>query len=133
MRHHPPPPAATDLHAFCTTCPLPRDVTALLTRLGFRLAFQMEAQDDLKSLGHLPALPAQYHYRDASGTEVIYLAGRDFPMNEDGSSFPPHASRIWLYMGADAQACQSVASTLALAYRFTWQDPSAQAAREEVA
>ena len=123
---------ATELEAFCSTCPAAQDVTALLTGLGFRLEFQMDEQRDHS--GQLPPLPAQYHYKDdAHGTEVIYLAGRDFPMNEDGHTLPPHASRFWLYAGADAQAFQSVASALVLAYQFTWGDPSAQTARQEVA
>lgn len=114
---------ATDLEAFCSTCPAAQEVTALLADLGFRLGFQMEEQRDHSGL--LPPLPAQYHYKnDASGTEVIFLAGRDFPMNEDGSSLPPHASRFWLYVGADAQAFESVASMLAPAYHFTWCDSS---------
>src|ERR1700686_5342854 len=123
---------ATELEAFCSTCPAAQDVTALLTGLGFRLEFQMDEQRD--HTYQLPPLPAQYHYKDdAHGTEVIYLGGRDFPMNENSVPLPPHASRFWLYSGADKQAFQSVASALALAYQFNWCDPSAQADRQEVA
>jgi hypothetical protein len=126
------PQPATELEAFCLTCPTAEDVTALLTQLGFRLEFQMDEQRDHS--GQLPPLPAQYHYKDDSyGTEVIFLAGRDFPQHDDGCILPPHASRFWLYTGADAQACQLVASTLALAYQFTWSDPSAHTAQQEVA
>jgi hypothetical protein len=131
MPHDRPQPV-NELEAFCTTCSAAQDVTALLTQLGFRLEFQMEEQCD--HTYQLPPLPAQYHYKDdAHGTEVVYLAGRDFPMNDDGCTLPPHASRFWLYAGADVQAFQSVASTLALAYQFTWCDPSAQTDRQEVA
>ena len=60
----------------------------------------------------VPALPAQYHYKkDGCGTEVIYLAGRDTPL-EEGEVFPLHASRFWLSAGADAQAFQRTLSTL---------------------
>ena len=126
------PPSALELEAFCTTCPPVEEVSALLANLGFTLSFQMQEQDDLHTLVHLPALPAQYHYKDAHGTEVIYLAGRDTPL-EDGEVFPFHASRFWLYTGADAQAFQLTMSTLALRYQFTWRVPCEDAAHEEVA
>ncbi len=122
---------ATELEAFCATCPAPEDVTTLLVKLGFHLDFQMGEQRDHQY--ELPPLPAQYHYKDASGTEVIYLAGRDYPLNEDGYSLPPHASRFWLYAGADAQAFQLAAATLALHWQLAWCDRSAQAMQEEVA
>ena len=127
---HARPQPATELEAFCSTCPAAEDVTALLARLGFRLEFQMDEQRDHTS--QLPPLPAQYHYKaDAHGTEVIYLAGRDFPMNEDGCTLPFHASRFWLYPGADVQAFQLAISTLALSYGFVWRDPSEQDAQHE--
>src|SRR5947209_19330654 len=93
---------ATELGAFCATCPALEDVTALLARLGFHLGFHMDEQHD--HTYELPPLAAQYHYKDAHGTEVIYLAGRDYPLNDDGSILPPHASRFWLYLGANVQA-----------------------------
>ena len=62
----------TELEAFCPICPPAEQVSALLSTLGFTLTFQMQEQD---ALVHLPALPAQYHYKDACCTEVIYLAG----------------------------------------------------------
>ncbi len=119
------PQPATELEAFCSTCPPPQDISALLATLGFTLAFQMQEQDDLVHL------PAQYHYKDACGTEVIYLAGCDTPL--EGEVFPFHASRFWLYAGADAQAFQLTLSTLALRYQFTWCTPSEYVAHEEVA
>jgi len=122
---------ATELEAFCASCPPAEDVTTLLAKLGFHLDFQMDEQRDHPY--ELPPLAAQYHFKDAHGTEVIYLAGRDFPMNEDGCTLPPHASRFWLYAGADAQAFQLAASTLALQCRLAWCDPSAQVVQEEVA
>jgi hypothetical protein len=124
------PQPATGLEAFCSTCPAAQDVTALLARLGFRLEFQMDEQRDHSGL--LPPLPAQYHYKnDAHGTQVIFLAGRDFPVNEDGGTLPSHASRFWLYEGADAQAFESVATMLGLTYQFTWRDSSEDAAPEQ--
>ena len=122
---------ATELEAFCASCPPAEDVTTLLAKLGFHLDFQMDEQRDHPY--ELPPLAAQYHCKDTSGTEVIYLAGRDFPMNEDGDTLPPHASRFWLYAGADVQAFQLAACTLALQWRLAWCDPSAQAVQEEVA
>jgi hypothetical protein len=65
-------PPVPELEAFCTTCPLAEEVSSLLSTLGFTLSFQMQEQ---VALVHLPVLPAQYHYKDAYGTEVIYLAG----------------------------------------------------------
>src|SRR5712691_1546544 len=97
---HTKPQPAPELQAFCATCQAAQDVTALLARLGFLLAFQMDEQPDHTS--QLPPLPAQYHYKDeTSGTEVIYLAGRDTPLERE--VFPSHASRFWLYAGADVQ------------------------------
>jgi len=125
------PQPATELEAFCATCPPAEQVSALLSTLGFTLSFQMQEQDDLNTQVHLPALPAQYHYKDACGTEVIYLAGRDTPL--EGEVFPFHASRFWLYAGADALAFQLAMSTLALSYQFTWRVPCEDAAHEEVA
>lgn len=130
MRYHTPSPA-TELHAFCPTCPPAPDVTALLATLGFRLAFQMEAQDDLRSGERLPALPAQYHYKDAFGTEVLYLAGTDTPL--EGEDYPRHASRFWLYAGAHSQAFRLARTMLALSYQFTWRVSCEDAAHEEVA
>ena len=121
----------TELEAFCATCPPAEEVSALLAKLGFTLSFHMGVQNDLSTLVHLPALPAQYHYKDVSGTEVIYLAGHDTPL--EGEVFPFHASRFWLYPGADIQAFQLALSTLALSYHFTWRAPCEYAAHEEVA
>ena len=122
---------ATELEAFCATCPPAEEVTTVLAKLGFHLDFQMDEQRDHPY--ELPPLAAQYHYKDAHGTEVIYLAGRDLPMNEDGYALPPHDSRFWLYAGGNAQTFQVVAATLALQWRLTWCDPSAQAIHGEVA
>src|SRR6476646_938808 len=120
-----------ELEAFCTICPSAEEVSTLLAELGFTLTFQMQEQDDLNTLVHLPVLPAQYHYKDGYGTEVIYLAGRDTPL--EGEVFPFHASRFWLYTGSDALAFQLAMSKLVLRYQFTWRVPCEDAAHEEVA
>ena len=121
----------TELEAFCQVCPPPQEVSALLATLGFTLAFHMDAVQS--PCAEVPSLPAQYHYKkDGCGTELIYLAGRDTPL-EEGEVFPFHASRFWLYAGADAQAFQRALSTLALRYQFTWRVPCEDAAHEEVA
>jgi len=106
----------TDLTAFCATCPSGDEVTAILASLGFALVFQMKADNDQAYL-HLAPLPAQFHYRDDQGTEVIYLAGVD---QEDEQPAPPHASRFWLYAGAEANAQEQVAQVLTTAWALCW-------------
>jgi hypothetical protein len=95
--------------AFCQQCPDEPTVRNHLGTLGFSLTFQMEGSPAYPS-DNIPALPAQYHYQDAFGTEVIYLAGRDSPP-EDGLRYPPHRSRFWVYPGAKSEAyIQAIAS-----------------------
>jgi hypothetical protein len=106
----------TDLTAFCTTCPAADEVTAVLTPLGFALVFRMEADDDQAYL-HLAPLPAQFHYRDDHGTEVVYLAGVD---QEDEQPAPLHASRFWLYAGANASAHEQATQVLVTTWSLTW-------------
>ena len=121
------PQPATEVTAFCATCPDAGEVSALLARLGFRLAFQMEEQPDRSS--QLPPLPAQYHYRDAYGTEAIFLAGRDCAL--EGEPLPAHASRFWLYRGADRGSFQLAMSTVALHWQLAWRDLSAMALQQQ--
>jgi hypothetical protein len=78
---------------------------------------------------HLPSLPAQFHFRDRYGTEVIFLAGRDVEL--DGVRFPAHTSRFWMYPGADTSAFRRIAHALALRWSFRWQ-PAMQV-RQDVA
>ena len=121
---------ATEREAFCATCPPSQEVTALLASLGFQLDFQLDAQRSHTS--PLPPLPAQYHYKDASsGTEVIYLAGRDLAL--DGQPLPRHASRFWLYAGADSEVFTRVLTTLAQRYQLTWRELSTPTVQQEVA
>ncbi len=118
---------ARDLEAFCVTCPSAEEVTSVLQAAGFALTFHMDAVPS--DCAGMPPLPAQYHYRDRCGSEVIYLAGRD--VDPDGAQLPEHASRFWLYPGTDAQAAQWVAHVLAVTWSFTWRSESP--ARQHVA
>src|SRR6266700_3711930 len=95
-------PKAQDLEALCATCPSPQEVSNMLQVLGFELAFHMDVVAS-PVYAQMSPLPAQYHYRDKYGTEVIYLAGHDADL--DGVRLPEHASRFWLYPGADEKSC----------------------------
>jgi len=116
-----------ELEAFCVTCPSAEEVTNLLQAGGFTLAFQMNAVPS--ACAGAPPLPAQYHYQDKNGSEVIFLAGRD--ADPDGEQLPKHASRLWIYPGADAGAARWVANTLATRWSFAWRSESP--ARQHVA
>ena len=105
------------LEAFCMTCPSAEEVITVLRTLGFHLNFQMGAMTSAYAL--FPPLPAQYHYRDEHGTEVIFLAGQDADMDEE--DLPRHASRFWLCAGANPEAYQRVAQVVAAAWSFSWQ------------
>ncbi len=114
---------AHDLEAFCANCPAVQEVTSFLQTLGFELSFHMDV-DDSPAYEQLPPLPAQFHFRDKLGNEVIYLAGRDVPL--DGVPLPEHASRFWAYPGADAVAYRHLASVLAIKWNLAWR-PTTQA------
>ena len=111
-----------ELEAFCLSCPAPEEVTTFLERLGMRLDFQMDAFLPPASSG-LAQLPAQFHFEEASGMSIIYLAGEDSPV-EDGEHLPPHKSRFWAYPGADAYAFGLITRSVALQWSFTWQRAS---------
>ena len=103
-----------ELNAYCTTCPLSDEVTALLKGLGFTLDFQRPA----KRYRHCASLPAQFHYRDEQGTEIIYLAGKD---NEGGRwDTPIHASRWWIYPGSSQYQYNRVVQELAQKWQLRW-------------
>lgn len=94
-------------------------MTAVLASLDFRLVFSMPCQG---SQDTLPPLPAQYHYRDRQGTEVIYLAGRDSPLLTGELSLPPHESRFWLSRGgSDSDTFRLVRARLAGRWHFQWK------------
>ena len=112
------PTRLTDLHAFAKVCPAVREVTEVLEDLGFHLVFSMPA----KRFAHASPLPAQYHYKDAHGTEVIYLAGKD--ANEEGRWMTPHASRFWLYAGSSQFAYTLAMRELKSKWGLTWGNDS---------
>jgi hypothetical protein len=120
-------PQARDLQAFCATCPSAEEVTSALQAAGFALIFQMNTV--VSSCAEVPPLPAQYHYRDQRGSEVIFLAGRD--TDPDGARLPEHAARFWIHPGADAGATRWVAHVLIVKWSLTWQAVSP--ARHDVA
>jgi hypothetical protein len=109
---------AHDLEAFCAICPTPQEVTSVLQAIGFTLTFHMDAVPS--ACAGVPPLPAQYHYCDQlHGSEVIFLAGCDADL--DGVALPEHASRFWLYAGADAGVVPWVAHVLAVKWSLTWR------------
>jgi len=116
-----------DLEALCATCPSVEEVTGVLQAIGFELIFHMDAI--ASGCAEVPPLPAQYHYRDRRGSEVIFLAGSD--ADPDGAQLPEHASRFWIHPGADAGATRWVAQVLAVKWSFAWQ--SVSQARQDVA
>ncbi len=116
-----------ELEAFCATCPSAEEVTSLLQAVGFTLTFHMDAVPS--ACAGAPPLPAQYHYQDKNGSEVIFLAGRD--ADPDGVQLPEHASRFWIHPGADAGATQWVTHALAVKWSLAWEAVSQ--ARQDVA
>jgi len=119
---------ALELEAFCATCPSAQEVTSLLQTLGFELTFHLDI-DASPEYEQVPSLPAQFHFQDEHGTEAIFLAGPDADL--DGVRLPEHASRFWLYPGADTGAYRRVAHELAVKWSLHWQ-PAVQV-RQDVA
>jgi len=107
-----------DLSAFCMVCPDHTEVTAFLGNLGFSLDFSLPAK---KTWEGLPDLPAQYHYKDGHGTEVIFLAGPDTPCGIEDGKYPRHASRWWIYPGYSQCAYDLVAQELRARWGLSWQ------------
>ena len=103
--------------AFCTTCPSAEEVGSLLQVLGFELTFHLDT-DVPPMYEQLPPLPAQFHFQDTHGNEVIFLAGRDVDL--DGGLLPEHAA-----------AYRRIARMLAVRWSLAWQ-PSTQV-RQDVA
>jgi hypothetical protein len=112
---------ASPVEAFCETCPNNTHVTQQLARLGVHLRFQLPASMYPPSNGGGSPIiqPAQYHYVDTHGTEVIYLAGRD-RAEEGESPLPPHASRWWIYPGRNDDATTCVKQALSSCWFLTW-------------
>lgn len=118
-----------ELEAFCLSCPAPEEVSTFLKRLGMHLEFQMDAFLP-PAYSDLAQLPAQFHFEDASGISIIYLAGED-RAPEDGEHLPPHKSRFWAYPGADAHVFGWITQSVAHQWSFSWL-PLSQA-RQDVA
>jgi hypothetical protein len=119
-----------ELEAFCNTCPAQDGVTAFLQIMSFALDFHMPEVSSSARSG-VPPLPAQYHYGRPDGMSIIYLAGRDTPMN--GERLPIHASRFWAYEGADLGTFRSITRALAVRWSFTWQRPERLQTIDDVA
>lgn len=119
---------ACDLEAFCASCPAAQEVTNLLQVVGFEMTFHMDT-DPSPAYEQVPPLPAQFHFQDKHGTEVIFLAGPDAGL--DGIRLPEHASRFWLYPGADTATTRRVTKALARKWSLAWR-PIVQA-RQDVA
>ena len=107
-----------DLEAFCATCPTVQEVTTVLQELELELTFHMDAVIS-PEYAQLPPLPAQYHYRDRHGSEVVFLAGHDADI--DDVRLPAHASRFWIYPGANVGAVWWIAHTLDMKSSLAWQ------------
>lgn len=130
--------------AFCSICPSPEAVTDHLARFGLVLTYARPAEMAQDYL-HLPPLPAQYHYEDARGTQVMFLAGPDTSCLADDegdeevdllpgrNSYPPHASRFWLIPGANELTTHHVQEALAARWAFHWYDPRHENATEHAA
>lgn len=69
----------------------------------------------------IPSLAAKFHLSGPQGSEVIYLAGPDRPK----ASFPPHASRFWVYSGASPVFAQQAMHVLSRSWSLTWHETDA--------
>jgi hypothetical protein len=107
------------LDTFCQSCPSADEVTAFLAKQGFDLVLHLgPSAPRCRYRGCGPTLPDQYHYRDRFNTDVIYLAGKDIP--EEQERLPAHASRWWLYPGGNHDAYTSIKGLLALQWGLHW-------------
>lgn len=109
-----------DLEAFCQECPPDNEVTAFLEELGFHLTFSMPAKYSKQAGQIILVLPAQFHYKDRHGTEIIYLAGKDHSARDE-PYYPEHASRWWLYPGSSQYSYNLVLQSLSKKYNLSWK------------
>ncbi|HVB20582.1 MAG TPA: hypothetical protein VNG51_01370 [Ktedonobacteraceae bacterium] len=112
------PQEPTEYSAFSPTCHQVQHVTAALISLGFHLTFTLPAH----TYKAAPPVPAQYHYEDTYSTEVIYLAGKDTPLDND--VFPLHASRFLAYPGSHPPAFRTMKRTLTVLFLCSWIESS---------
>lgn len=135
-------PKPAEHSAFCTTCPSPEDVTHLLARFGLHLTYSRPAET-MQLYRDMPPLPAQYHFEDDWGTQVLFLAGPDTPSladdeDEEGvcsayRSYPLHASRFWLIAGANRLRTYRLQDVLSARWALRWRDPASIASDEHAA
>ena len=111
------------LEAFCSSCPNPNEVAAVLQGFGFQSTFTMKAVVRRKTT---VSIPAQYHFEGPDGMEILYLAGRD--VGDEKTRLPRHESRFWAFPGADSTRYRLVISILASRWTLHWQTPLAQQA-----
>nr|BBH95162.1 hypothetical protein KTA_33610 [Thermogemmatispora argillosa] len=91
-------------------------VSALLGREGYRLTFRLAA-----CRRRWGWLPAQYHYTDAAGTEVIWLAGPDPELREADPQAPAHRSRFWVYASRRApERAEQIRARLRQVWGLDW-------------
>ena len=132
--------AQQERSAFCAICPPSDSVAEVLASCGFTLTYMQPAEVAQEYL-HLPPLPAQYHYEDRLGTQVLFLAGPDMPSLSDDaddeyvpvSRYPRHASRFWLIAGASELATRRVQEKLTTRWALRWQEPCQRQAITSVA
>jgi hypothetical protein len=97
-------------------------VSTLLEREGFRLSFSLPA-----CRRRWGWLPAQYHYADAAGTEVIWLSGQDPEAREQDPTAPEHRSRFWVYAARRApERAEQIRARLRQVWGLDWYPLPAQ-------
>jgi hypothetical protein len=106
------------LQAFCQSCPSVESVKAVLAPLGFSQTLSMKAYAAFPAYS-VPALPAQYHFDNGKGTEVLYLAGKDSSPKE-GKELPAHQSRLWVYPGHDPALSVQAIALLSKQWLMAW-------------
>ena len=106
------------LQAFCQSCPSVENVKAVLAPLGFSLSFHLRSYP-ARPNWTIAALPEQYHYQDRYGTEVVFLAGKDY-FPEEGKQLPAHQSRLWVYPGHDPACSVQAVATLSKQWLMAW-------------
>ncbi|MBX5459256.1 MAG: hypothetical protein IRZ31_20375 [Thermogemmatispora sp.] len=116
------PAAEVGWTAFVLTRIVRSQVSSVLKREGFRLSFSLPA-----CRRRWGWLPAQYHYTDAAGTEVIWLSGQDPEAREQDPMAPEHRSRFWVYAARRApERAELILMRLRQAWGLDWRPVTAQ-------